>query len=312
MPGSEFTVACDRVVVAIGQRQTADFDPDGLVTPGGKLGTVILAPDLSTAHPKIWIAGDAASKPRNFISAIADGKRVAVNIDAKLRGTEPDAQEAELIPLPIQGSRTDLRRGLDGIAGWSLTTPSRRLRWGDDYLAIPLPKPPLRRLSERGIGGTSPALEVELGLSEEAALAGASRCLQCQLNIFIDPASCILCNGCVEVCPQHCIEMIVPERLAALDDDADLAADVTVDYVKRGAAMVIDEEACIRCGRCVDRCPTGSLTMEHFRPSPKLASIFRQRSDAQDGYSLRLRARYSLVKGFGYYSQDMANTLAKR
>jgi ferredoxin len=155
---------------------------------------------------------------------------------------------------------------LDGIADWSLSTPNRRLRRSDDYLSTPRPTPPLLPLSERGIGGTSSAPEVELGLSDEAALAGASRCLQCQLNIFIDAASCILCNGCVEVCPQQCIEMIAPERLASIDDDVELASAVSIDYAGRGAVMILDEEACIRCGRCVDRCPTGSLTMEHFRP----------------------------------------------
>jgi ferredoxin len=168
--------------------------------------------------------------------------------------------------LPIDGSWSSLSRGLDGIAGWSLSTPNRRLRRSDDYLSTPRPTPPLLPLSERGIGGTSSAPEVELGLSDEAALAGASRCLQCQLNIFIDAASCILCNGCVEVCPQQCIEMIAPERLASIDDDVELASAVSIDYAGRGAVMILDEEACIRCGRCVDRCPTGSLTMEHFRP----------------------------------------------
>ena len=266
VPGSEFDIACDQVIVAIGQRASAAFDLERLLTAGETPGTVVVAPDLSTAHPKIWVAGDAASQPRNFISAIADGKRVAAGIDARLRGAEPGAIEAEFISLPIQGPRTSLRRGVDDIAGWSLTTPSRRLRWGDDYLATPPVSPSLRPLRERGLDGLSTAREVELSLPETAALEGASRCLQCQLNIFIDAASCILCNGCVEVCPQQCIEMIVPERLAALDGDTEVAAELAAGYAKRGAAMLIDEEACIRCGRCVDRCPTGSLTMEHFRP----------------------------------------------
>jgi NADPH-dependent glutamate synthase beta subunit-like oxidoreductase/NAD-dependent dihydropyrimidine dehydrogenase PreA subunit len=251
LAGSEFVLGADRVIIAVGQRTSSAFDPEGLLAAG---------------HSRIWLAGDAASRPGNFIAAIADGKRVAASIDSELGGTEPDGVEGEFTPLTIQGPRTSLRRGWDGIAGWSLTTPSRRLRWGDDYLATPRPVVPLRPLRERGLDGTSVAQEVELGLSEAAALAGASRCLQCQLNIFIDPASCILCNACVDVCPQQCIEMIVPDRLAAIDGDPAVAADLVAGYAKRGAAMLIDEEACIRCGRCVDRCPTGSLTMEHFRP----------------------------------------------
>jgi NADPH-dependent glutamate synthase beta subunit-like oxidoreductase len=266
VPGSEFVVAADQVIVAIGQRRNTDFDPEGLISRDTNRGTINVLPDLSTVHPKIWVTGDAVWKPRNFISAIADGKRVAANIDSRLGGFEMQKPEAELIPLPIQIKSTSLRHGVDGIAGWSLTTLSRRLRWGDDYLSTPRPVPLLLPMSKRGLGGTSPAPEVEFGLSEEAALEGARRCLQCQLNIFIDSASCILCNGCVEVCPQHCIEMIAPERLARIDGDTDLAAQCASDFAAHGAAMVIDEEGCIRCGRCVDRCPTGALTMDHFRP----------------------------------------------
>ncbi|HEX7102633.1 MAG TPA: FAD-dependent oxidoreductase, partial [Nitrolancea sp.] len=135
VPGSEFVIASDLVIVAIGQRQSADFDPEGLVIRDGKIGPTMVGVDLGTVHPKIWLAGDVAAKPRNFISAIADGKQVAAQIDAKLRGIRPAEQEAELIPLPIEGSWSSFSRGLDGIAGWSLSTPSRRLRRNDDYLS---------------------------------------------------------------------------------------------------------------------------------------------------------------------------------
>ncbi|HVX31316.1 MAG TPA: FAD-dependent oxidoreductase, partial [Nitrolancea sp.] len=266
LPGSGFVLPCDRVIVAIGQRASVDVDPEGLITDRQRRIAMDPTDEMRTVHPKIWMAGDVSAGPRNFISAIADGKRVAVSIDAALEGAESATLDAEIIPLPVEGSRTALRHRFDDIATWSLTTPSRRLRWGDDYLSTPRETIPLRPIAERGLDGSSPAQEVELGLSEKAALTAASRCLQCQLNIFIDPDSCILCNACVEVCPQQCIEMIVPDRLAAIDDDAALAQAWTRDLAKRGAAMVIDEEACIRCGRCVDRCPTGSLTMAHFRP----------------------------------------------
>ena len=266
VPDSSFVIECERVIVAVGQRQSSDIDPEGLITSQTNRFVRSQSDPLRTTHPKIWIAGDVTAGPRNFISAIADGTHAAESIDAALEGVRPAEQEAELISLPVEGSRSPLRRRFDDVATWSLTTPSRRLRWGDDYLSTPRETLPLRPVDERGLGGKSPALEVELSLSEEAALAGASRCLQCQLNIFIDPASCILCNACVEVCPQQSIEMIVPSRLAAIDDDSSLAREWSRDFAGRGAAMVIDEEACIRCGRCVDRCPTGSLTMSHFRP----------------------------------------------
>ncbi|HWK80289.1 MAG TPA: 4Fe-4S dicluster domain-containing protein, partial [Thermomicrobiales bacterium] len=96
----------------------------------------------------------------------------------------------------------------------------------------------------------------------------AKRCLQCQLNIFIDGNRCILCNSCGDVCPHECIEMISPERIYSIDNDVELAELARAELGPYAAAMVIDERSCIRCGLCVDWCPTECLTMDHFRLTP--------------------------------------------
>ena len=76
---------------------------------------------------------------------------------------------------------------------------------------------------DRGIGSHDTTLEVEVGYTKPIGFEEAKRCLQCQLNIFIDGNRCILCNGCVDACPHQCIEMISPDRIYAIDNESELA-----------------------------------------------------------------------------------------
>src|SRR6185503_18727315 len=98
-----------------------------------------------------------------------------------------------------------------------LASMSRRLRWGDNYASVQRQIVPTLPLAERGLFADETTLEVELGLTKPLGFEEAKRCLQCQLNIFIDGDRCILCNGCVDACPHRCIEMISPERIYAID-----------------------------------------------------------------------------------------------
>ena len=107
-----------------------------------------------------------------------------------------------------------------------------------------------------------------MGFTKAIGFEEAKRCLQCQLNIFIDGDRCILCNSCGDVCPHQCIEMISPDRIYSIDNDVELAEMARAELGPFAAAMVIDERSCIRCGLCVDWCPTECLTMDHFRVTP--------------------------------------------
>lgn len=267
VPGSEFIVPCDMVLVAIGQRQDSSFLGD-MLPNRDRRGVPFLDQNLKTELPNVWAAGDFVINPTNFISSIGEGKRVAIAIDRELRGVEPAVKEMEITRVPTEYVSTPNPLLAEGIAEWSLTAMSRRLVWGDDYTGVGRQMMPALPLVDRGIGTHDTTLEVELGYTKPIGFEEAKRCLQCQLNIFIDGNRCILCNGCVDACPHRCIEMISPDRIYSIDNDVELAELARAELGPYAAAMVIDERACIRCGVCVDWCPTECLTMDHFRMTP--------------------------------------------
>ena len=206
--------------------------------------------------------------PTNFISAIGEGKRVADTIDAEMREVTPKVKEMEITRVPTEYVGTPNSLLSEGIAEWSMTSMSRRLVWGDDYSDVGRQDMPMLPVAQRGLGSMDNTLESEMGMTKSIGFEEAKRCLQCQLNIFIDGNRCILCNSCVDVCPHNCIEMIAPERIHSIDGEVSLAQMARGELGQNAAAMIIDERSCIRCGLCVDWCPTECLTMDHFRMTP--------------------------------------------
>lgn len=267
LAGSEFVIPCDMVLVAIGQRQDNTL-LNGVSVDTDRRGVPLLDQNLKTQLPNVWAAGDYVVNPTNFISSIGEGKRVADYIDTALRGARPKVKEMEITRIPTEYIATPNPLVSEGIAEWSLTAMSRRLVWGDDYTGVGRQMMPSLPIDARGIYTGDTTLEVEIGYTKPIGFEEAKRCLQCQLNIFIDGNRCILCNSCGDVCPQHCIEMISLDRIHSIDNDEELAAMARGELGPHAAAMVIDERACIRCGLCVDWCPTECLTMDHFRLTP--------------------------------------------
>ena len=265
--GSEFLIECDMVIVAIGQKQDNRFLGD-LFPNVDRRGVPVLDQNLKTELPNVWAAGDYVINPTNFISAIGEGKRVAEMIDAEMRGVKPKVKEMEITRVPTEYVSTPNPLLSEGIAEWSMTAMSRRLVWGDDYAGVPRQVMPMLPVAQRGLGTMDNTLETEMGYTKTIGFEEAKRCLQCQLNIFIDGNRCILCNSCADVCPHQCIEMISPERIYSIDNDVELAEMARAELGPYAAAMIIDERSCIRCGLCVDWCPTECLTMEHFRVTP--------------------------------------------
>jgi ferredoxin len=131
--------------------------------------------------------------------------------------------------------------------------------------------------------------QVDLGYSEDEARLQGLRCLQCSTNTIFDGSQCILCNGCVDVCPWDCLKIVRADSLAGDERVARLleagpgapsaiprlpdqghgrtVPGVDPDSTRRAptAAMIKDDNACTRCGLCAERCPTGAITMESFR-----------------------------------------------
>jgi NADPH-dependent glutamate synthase beta subunit-like oxidoreductase/formate hydrogenlyase subunit 6/NADH:ubiquinone oxidoreductase subunit I len=272
--GSEFIIPCDMVLVAIGQKQDNTL-LNSVELQTDRRGVPLLDENLKTALPNVWAAGDYVVNPTNFISSIGEGKRVSEFIIEEILGREPIAKEMELTRVPTEFISTPNPLLSEGIAEWTLSTTSRRLVWGDNYTSVGRQMMPLMPLPDRGLGLGDTTIEAEIGYTKSIGFEEAKRCLQCQLNIFINGNRCILCANCVDVCPVKCIEMVSLDRIDSIDGDVEMAELARMEMGPRSAAMLIDERPCIRCALCVDWCPTECLTMDHFRltPAPRRESV---------------------------------------
>lgn len=233
------TMDVDSIILAIGQQTDLSFikPTDGvMIAPNGLIQ--INKETLATSAPNIFAGGDAAFGPRNIIDAVANGKRAALSIDEYLRGMKPET----FYNLSVA------------------KIPTRRFTRPEDFEQFERQAPPSIDLNRRtGIS------EVEIGYTEEQALRQAERCLACHIQTMYDAEKCVLCNRCVDVCPEYCLKLV---PLAALDvDDATkgkLLEHYNVDPFSPASAMLKDDETCIRCGLCAIRCPTDAMTMEVF------------------------------------------------
>jgi NADPH-dependent glutamate synthase beta subunit-like oxidoreductase len=253
--GSETVIPCDTVILAIGQASDLSFltPEDGVET--ARQGTIKIDPEtLMSTAPGIFAAGDIAFGPRLIISAVADGKKAAAEIDRYLRG--PDWKPK---PKYVQITVLDHHEMAEGF---------------DEYSRLGVPTIPL----ERRTGVT----EVETGYTEEQARTEASRCLQCWINTIFEGnetegSECILCGGCGDVCPENCLKLVPLSQFEFAEDaKARLKAEaasyegtlqhLTADDLPgaEGSVMVKDETICIRCGLCAERCPAHTITMEAF------------------------------------------------
>jgi formate dehydrogenase beta subunit len=253
--GSESVIPCDTVILAIGQASDISFltPADGIEIT--RQGTPKINPEsLMTTAPGIFAAGDIAFGPRLVISAVADGKKAAEQIDKHLRGAEWKPK-----PKYVQVTVLDHHEMAEHY---------------DEYSRLAVPVIPLERRT--GVA------EVEIGFTEEQAREEASRCLQCWINTIFEGneeegTECILCGGCVDVCPENCLQLVPLSQLIFSEETkARLGAEAefrTMDLqhlaaedlsVVEGSVMVKDETICIRCGLCAERCPAHTITMEAF------------------------------------------------
>lgn len=249
VPGTEQRIAADTIILAVGQQpDTACLaaDPEVEITPRGLVS--VDPATLATTMPSVYCGGDLAFGPRIVIDAVADGKRAALSIHEHLRGA----------PVPRAGARF---RAIDIH------------RAGDHYDRIPRQPVPALAVSRR-----TGFREVEEGYGEAQARVEASRCLWCHVETVFDSERCILCSGCVEICPEACLALVPVARLRGTPELEAIREGLGAD--PGAGAIVKDEERCIRCGLCAERCPTGAITMEMLEldESPRTAlGLFAER-----------------------------------
>ena len=248
--GQEVDFDCDEVLVAVGQENAFPWIERDCGLAFDEWGMPkVDALSFQSSLPNVFFGGDAAFGPKNIITAVAHGHEAAVSIDRLLHG-EPVTQR----PPP----HVNLMSQKMGIHEWSYDNAvSDDLRFKVPWIA-----------AEKAL--KSIKVEVELGFDLPTAFKEAQRCLNCDVQTVFTDKLCIECDACVDICPMDCISF------TANGDEADLrqrlkapatntAQDLYVSApLKTTRVMVKDEDVCLHCGLCAERCPTGAWDMQKF------------------------------------------------
>jgi NADPH-dependent glutamate synthase beta subunit-like oxidoreductase len=233
------TVACDTVLLAVGQAPATTFlEEGGSDIEMLRAGWPKVDPaTLQTTAPGVFAAGDLAHGTRLLIDAVASGKAAARSVYTYLTG-RPLHATSMTGHLALPGYRRE--RGYESIRRQAV---------------------PVREPSDRL---TAPGVQVELGYDAGLAMREASRCLDCGVTPVFDGSRCVLCGGCADVCPTECLKLV---PLSAMQPTPDLDAAIDgalgagVDRHTH-SAILKDEDRCIRCALCVMRCPVDAIAME--------------------------------------------------
>ncbi len=243
-------IPCDDVLVAVGQENSFPWIERDIGIEFDKWGMPKVDPrTMRSSHPKVFFGGDAAFGPKNIIWAVAHGHEAAVSIDMMLSGEDIDVR-----PLPA----VEVMSQKMGIHEWSYDneiSPDKRLR-------VPL--------RDKVVALKDIKAEVELGFDVELALKEAERCLNCDIQTVFTASQCIECDACVDICPMDCITFTPDASEAELRTHLkapaqNLAQDIYVaGGLKTGRVMAKDEDVCLHCGLCAERCPTGAWDMRKY------------------------------------------------
>ena len=241
---------CDDVLVAVGQENAYPWIERDIGIEFDKWNMpVVDEKTFVSTNPKVFFGGDAAFGPKNIIWAVAHGHDAALSIHKMLSGEDITER-----PLP----HVDVTSQKMGIHEWSYDNDIT----ADKRFAVPL--------REKTVALRDIKAEVELGFDVQLALGEAHRCLNCDVQTVFTGQLCIECDACVDICPMDCItftqngeEAELRQRLEAPANN--LSQDLYVaNNLKTGRVMVKDEDVCLHCGLCAERCPTGAWDMQKY------------------------------------------------
>ncbi|MDQ3125554.1 MAG: FAD-dependent oxidoreductase [Pseudomonadota bacterium] len=241
-------IECDDVLVAIGQENAFPWIERDIGLEFDEWGMpVVNETTLQSTNDKVFFGGDAAFGPKNIIWAVAHGHDAAISIDHFCRGND-----VRLRPPP--GVLVSSQKM--GIHEWSYDNDI-----SDDDRQI-VPQLPIAE----ALGNVK--AEVELGFDAALALAEAQRCLNCDVQTVFTTPLCIECDACADICPTDCITFTVNGEEEDLRPRLKAPAlNLTQDLYISGAlptgrVLVKDEDVCLHCGLCAERCPTGAWDMQ--------------------------------------------------
>lgn len=238
-PAAKTTFIVDTVLLSVGQAPDLTFlDPEKDGVELGAGGWIKCDPEtLATAAEGVFVAGDLAYGTKLLIHAEASGKKAARSVYHYLTG--------KTIRTEILQTHQDLgdyrrERGYEGIPRIDIPTEDIAKRLAD------------------------PRTSVEKGYDEALAQQEASRCLDCGINTIFDGERCVLCGGCVDVCPTLCLKLVPVKDLNLTPEQREAAAASMGEGWEESSIIIKDEETCIRCALCAQRCPTNTITMERM------------------------------------------------
>ncbi len=248
--GETLLVECEQVLVAVGQDTAFDWiERDIGITFNQWDRPKVNNKSLQSTLPSVFFGGDAAFGPKNIISAVANGHQVAISIDLFCQNADPVDDRSD--------TSFNLISQKMGIHEWSYQS-------GIDHQARNLVPHIAWDEAVKTLN-----TEVELGFDEKLALAEASRCLNCDVHTVFTESTCIECSACEDVCPMDCINFVEEEsddsqmvrqfRVSELNEEQSLLVSAPL---KTGHLMIKDEDVCLHCGLCAERCPTGAWDMK--------------------------------------------------
>ncbi len=241
---------CDDVLIAVGQENAFPWIERDAGIEFDKWGLPVLdKATMQSTLPNVFFGGDSAFGPKNIIWAVAHGHDAAISIDKFCHGEDLKQRPSPMVNLVSQKM---------GIHEWSYDNaisqdPRYAVPWQDKKLTL-----------------ASIKVEVELGFDPATGFKEAQRCLNCDVQTVFTDRLCIECDACVDICPMDCITFTQngeePDLRARLNAPArNLSQDLYVSgALKTGRVMVKDEDVCLHCGLCAERCPTGAWDMQKF------------------------------------------------